>query len=115
MPYVQSLNVGQPRPVGPRGLVNGIDKSPVDGPLRVAAPGETGGGVEGDAVCDPRHHGGPVQAVYAYAREDLDDWQERLGRPLPSGSFGENLTTAGIDVTGAEIGERWRVGADLVL
>ena len=62
-----------------------------------------------------RNHGGPDQAVYAYAREDLDFWAGELGRPLPDGAFGENLTTSGLDVNGALIGERWRVGPDLVL
>ncbi|NHC47493.1 MOSC domain-containing protein, partial [Motilibacter aurantiacus] len=38
-----------------------------------------------------------------------------LGRPLAAGAFGENLTTAGLDVTHAVVGERWRVGRELVL
>ncbi|MDC0765803.1 MOSC domain-containing protein [Streptomyces sp. HD] len=98
--------------------VTGIDKQPVDGPVRVAAPGPkgTGGsGVAGDEVCSLRHHGGDDQAVYAVAREDLDDWERELGRPLANGGFGENLTTFGLDVSGALIGERWRIGSDLVL
>jgi MOSC domain-containing protein YiiM len=53
--------------------------------------------------------------VYAFAREDLDWWQERLGRPVANGTFGENITTVGLDVTGARLGERWRFGTDLVL
>jgi MOSC domain-containing protein YiiM len=53
--------------------------------------------------------------VYAYAREDLDEWAELLGQELPGGVFGENLTTSGLDVTGALIGERWRIGEDAVL
>ncbi|MEV0260815.1 MOSC domain-containing protein [Streptomyces sp. NPDC050617] len=96
----------------------GIDKRPVDGPVAVAAPGPkgaAGSGVAGDAVCDRRHHGGDDQAVYAYAREDLDFWERELGRELAPGVFGENLTTVGIDVTGALVGERWRVGPDLLL
>ncbi|MEV0278415.1 MOSC domain-containing protein [Streptomyces sp. NPDC050610] len=96
----------------------GIDKRPADGPVAVAAPGPkgTGGsGVAGDAVCDLRHHGGDDQAVYAYAREELDFWERELGRELAPGVFGENLTTAGIDVSGALVGERWRVGPDLLL
>ena len=64
---------------------------------------------------DVAHHGGADQAVYAYAREDLDTWGRVLGRTLPDGVFGENLTTTGIDLTGALIGERWRVGAGVVL
>ncbi|MGW9025424.1 MOSC domain-containing protein [Streptomyces sp. NPDC055722] len=116
-----SLNVGRPVAVDytdqAEGLT-GIDKRPVDGPVRVAAPGPKGtgaSGVAGDAVCDLRHHGGDDQAVYAFAREDLDAWERELGRALPSGSFGENLTTVGLDVSGARIGERWRIGSDLVL
>ncbi|MEU3740679.1 MOSC domain-containing protein [Streptomyces sp. NPDC032198] len=96
----------------------GIDKQPAEGAVRVDAPGAkgvAGSGVAGDEVCDLRHHGGDDQAVYAYAREDLDAWERLLGRPLPHGSFGENLTTSGLDVSGAKIGERWRVGPDLLL
>jgi len=33
-----------------------------------------------------------------------------MGIELPPGTFGENLRTIGIDVTGAEIGERWQIG-----
>jgi len=53
--------------------------------------------------------------VYAYAREDLDHWESVLGRTLPGGVFGENLTTTGVDVNGAVIGERWRIGDELEL
>ena len=62
-----------------------------------------------------KHHGGADQAVYAYAREDLDVWAAKLRRPLPNGIFGENLTTIGIDVNGALIGERWLIGRSLLL
>ncbi|MEU3525424.1 MOSC domain-containing protein [Streptomyces sp. NPDC038707] len=116
-----SVNLGRPRPVPytsqPDG-VTGIHKQPAEGPVRVAAPGPKGigaGGLAGDAVCDTRHHGGDDQAVYAYAREDLDTWERELGRPLANGCFGENLTTEGLDVSGALVGERWRIGARVVL
>ncbi|AXK34118.1 MOSC domain-containing protein [Streptomyces armeniacus] len=117
---VLSVNVGRPRPNPWKGGPGdtGIDKRPVDGPVAVAVPGPKGTGavgLAGDRVYDVRHHGGPDQAVYAYAREDLDGWEAELGAPLAGGVFGENLTTAGVDVNGALIGERWRVGADVVL
>jgi MOSC domain-containing protein YiiM len=67
-------------------------------------------GLDGDQVSDTVHHGGVDQAVYAFSREDLDAWTERLGQPIPDGMFGENLTTSGIDVNEAEVGERWLVG-----
>ena len=54
------------------------------------------------------------QAVYAFAREDLDWWEGELGREIRNGQFAENLTTSGIDVNEAEVGERWRVGTALL-
>jgi MOSC domain-containing protein YiiM len=116
-----SVNLGMPRAAdytdAPSGTT-GIAKRPAEGPVRVTAPGpkgQGGSGLAGDAVCDLRHHGGNDQAVYAYAREDLDGWERELGREFANGDFGENLTTSGIDVNGARIGERWRIGSDLVL
>ncbi|MGW4222649.1 MOSC domain-containing protein [Streptomyces bauhiniae] len=116
-----SVNLGRPRAVPYTDQaegVTGIDKRPVEGPVRVAAPGPKGvggSGLAGDAVCELRHHGGDDQAVYAFAREDLDDWERELGRSLSNGFFGENLTTEGLDVSGALIGERWRIGSQVVL
>ena len=116
---VISVNVGRPQPNPWKGIgATGIDKRPVDGRVAVTAPGPKGTGdvgLAGDRVYDVAHHGGTDQAVYAYAREDLDHWEAELGRPLADGSFGENLTTSGLDVNGALIGERWRIGPDLVL
>ncbi|MEW2413554.1 MOSC domain-containing protein [Streptomyces sp. NPDC046866] len=119
--HVISVNTGRATAsphTDAEGGVTGIGKRPVPGPVRVFAPGPRGvgaSGVEGDAVCDLRHHGGDHQAVYAYAREDLDWWEGQLGRELPGGVFGENLTTSGIDVNGALLGERWRIGSEVVL
>ncbi len=67
-------------------------------------------GLEGDRVCDTKNHGGPDQAVYCYSQEDADWWAGELGREIPSGLFGENLRTEGLDVTNALIGEVWRLG-----
>lgn len=112
---VESVNVGTAKPYRAKVGRSGIDKLPADGPVRVGVPGAGGSGLAGDAICDTDHHGGPDQAVYAYAREDLEVWAAQLGRPLRGGFFGENLTTIGLDVDGAVIGERWAIGADLVL
>jgi MOSC domain-containing protein YiiM len=114
-----SVNVSQPRPNPWKQVkLTGIDKRPVAGPVMVTVPRAKGMGMvglAGDRVYDVLNHGGPDQAVYAYAREDLDFWAGELGRPLSNGMFGENLTTSGADVNGALIGERWRVGADVIL
>jgi MOSC domain-containing protein YiiM len=97
----------------------GIDKRPTDGTIPVRAPGPMhgglGSGIVGDVIGNPKLHGGDDQAVYAYAREDLDAWAARLDREFTNGMFGENITTEGIDVSGAVIGERWRIGSDGVL
>ncbi|HEY7597989.1 MAG TPA: MOSC domain-containing protein [Actinophytocola sp.] len=119
MGVLKSVNVGVPRK-NPWKTVRttGIDKRPVDGPVAVAAPGPKGTGavgLAGDRVYDVAHHGGDDQAVYAYAREELDVWAARLRRTLPAGVFGENLTTTGLDVDGALIGEHWRVGPAVLL
>jgi MOSC domain-containing protein YiiM len=115
---VLSVNLGRATTFNFKALPTGIAKRPVGHSVMVTAPGPkgiAGSGLAGDAVCDRRHHGGNDQAVYAYAREDLDVWADELGRPLANGSFGENLTTSGIDITNAVIGEQWRVGRTLVL
>lgn len=104
-----------PADLGP-GWRSGIDKRPSSEALSVRAPGPRqgglGSGVVGDSICDPRHHGGDDQAVYAYAREDLDDWQSRLDREITNGVFGENITTSDVDVTNCLVGERWSIGSD---
>ncbi|MEO3759282.1 MOSC domain-containing protein [Mycobacterium sp. B14F4] len=94
----------------------GIDKVAAQQDVMVRAPGPMrggqGSGLVGDTIGNQKLHGGDDQAVYVYAREDLDGWETRLERPLTNGMFGENLTTTGIDVTNTLIGERWRVGDD---
>jgi len=106
-----SVNVGQPRPVtsGRHTVDTAIWKGPVDGPVRVR-----GVNLDGDAQADRSVHGGPDKAVYAYAVEEIRDWETELGRPLEIAAFGENLTTEGIDVSGALAGQRWRIGTTLL-
>jgi MOSC domain-containing protein YiiM len=117
MANVLTVNLAHPRPNSDKGsLLTGIDKRPTDDTVTVCAPGPMhgglGSGLLGDYIGDSQHHGGDDQAVYAYAREDLDVWEQELKRALDNGMFGENFTTAGLDVTGAHVGERWQVGSD---
>lgn len=108
---MRSVNVGMPVDHAWAGKLGrtAIEKHAVSGPVQVDALG-----LDGDQVADTKHHGGVHQAVYAFAREDLDAWQSRLGMELSDGQFGENLTTTGIDVNAALIGERWRIGSALL-
>jgi MOSC domain-containing protein YiiM len=115
LPRLLSVNVGHLTPnADSRRRPTGIDKRPVDGPIEVRAPGDKltglGSGLVGYEIGDHRHHGGDGQAVYAYGREELDDWGRRLRPELPNGMFGENLTTTGVDVSDALIGEGWPMG-----
>lgn len=100
--------MGLPRKVaaGRRTVTTAIWKEPVPGRVRVR-----GVNVDGDEQADPKFHGGPDKAVYAYAIEDYQWWQAELGAPLEPAAMGENLTLAGVDVTHAVIGERWAVGS----
>lgn len=114
---VLSVNVGGAEPVPGLKRPSGIRKRPVER-IEVRDPGPKhgglGSGVVGDAIVSRKHHGGETQAVYAVAREELDRWGRELGRELPDGMFGENLTTSGLDVDAAEVGEQWRVGLTLL-
>src|ERR1051325_5887717 len=108
---IVSVNVARPRAF----LFNGkpvksaIWKSPVEG--RVAARGVN---LAGDDQADRKAHGGPDKAVYAYAVEDLRWWEPEVGRSLAYGELGENLTTAGVEVNTALVGERWAIGTTVL-
>ncbi len=111
MSRIISVNVGELRLVEFRdhSVTTGIFKYPVEGPVRVE-----GVNLVGDEQADRRVHGGVDKAVYAYASEDYEWWSGQLGRTLPPGMFGDNLTTEGIDIGSAVVGQRWRIG-DVVL
>ncbi|MBF4462840.1 MULTISPECIES: MOSC domain-containing protein [unclassified Rathayibacter] len=88
--------------------VTAIDKRPVEGPVVVRELG-----LYADVQADRAHHGGEDKALYAYSSEDAQWWEQQLGRELPPGRFGENLRSEGLEVSGAVIGERWRIGASV--
>lgn len=108
---VESVNVSAVRTVqyGSQTVTTGIFKTAVSGPIALR-----GVNLAGDDQADRTVHGGEERAVYAYAMEDYAWWQKQLDRSLPPGQFGENLSTLGIDVTNALVGERWRVGSALL-
>ena len=90
--------------------VTAIDKRAVEGPVQVYALGLTA-----DLQADRKHHGGESKAVYAYSQEDAAYWEAELGEAVPPGRFGENLRVAGIEASRAVVGERWQIGAAVVL
>src|SRR6516162_4008018 len=108
---VLSVNVGGVRAFEYNGRParSAIWKSPVPG--RIAARGVN---LAGDDQADRQAHGGPDKAVYAYAVEDARWWEQQIGRSLAYGEFGENLTTEGIEVNEALVGERWAIGTSVL-
>jgi MOSC domain-containing protein YiiM len=108
---VLGVNVGTPREFDYNGRParSAIWKSPVAGRIRAR-----GVNLDGDDQADRQAHGGPDKAIYAYAVEDSRWWEHQLGRPLVYGELGQNLTTEGIEVNDALVGERWQVGTLLL-
>jgi MOSC domain-containing protein YiiM len=105
--HLVQVSVGRPRPVerNHRYGRTAIYKNAVDGPVRAA-----GVNLDGDDQADRNAHGGYDKAIYAYADEDRSWWESETGRTIERAAFGENLTTSGIDVTNAVIGEQWAIG-----
>lgn len=103
---ITSVNVGEKSPleVGKRKTLTGIFKQPVDHTVEVKPLGITG-----DKVLDARHHGGLDQALYLYRTEDYEFWATQLGRAMPPGMFGDNLTIAGLPSTGLNVGDQLRL------
>ncbi|MFT2016909.1 MOSC domain-containing protein [Streptomyces sp. 796.1] len=110
MGNVISVNTGPivPAEFARRRGRSAIKKLPTTGRVKVGPLG-----LEGDEQAE-YFHGGELQAVYAYAREDLDWWSERLQRPLRNGIFGENLDLIDFDASGAVLAEKWQVGEVLL-
>jgi MOSC domain-containing protein YiiM len=108
-PTIRSVAVGTPVEVdGPKPgtrTLTAYGKRPVEGPVAVLAEN-----LEGDRQADLENHGGPHKSVYCYAAEDVAWWRDELGREVEDQMFGQNLTTAGLDLRRAVVGERWRIG-----
>lgn len=107
---ISSINIGKcvnPKWAAARNQ-SAIQKLPITTQIAV-----TKQGLQGDEQAAD-FHGGALQALYVYSREDLDWWSEELGRPLRNGMFGENLDLTGFDVNGALLAERWRSGEVLL-
>ncbi len=108
---IVSVNVGTPRATEWLGRIvtSAIWKSPAADRVRVE-----GVNLAGDNQADRRVHGGRDKAVYAYAVEDYAWWAASAAvspGAFSAGAFGENLTTEGLDLGAAAIGDRWRIGS----
>lgn len=102
-----SVNIGAAEPIAyaKASGMTGIYKRAAGGPVFV---GELG--LAGDTICDTENHGGADQAVYVYGATDYEWWSSELGRELAPGTFGENLTIAGLESAQLAIGDRLQIG-----
>ena len=82
-----------------------IDKRPVGDAVEVRELG-----LVGDRQCDTTSHGGRDRALYAYAAEDAACCPFLHGARAAV-THAASFATAGLNITGALIGERWRFGS----
>jgi MOSC domain-containing protein YiiM len=104
MARLVSVNRGSARHIPGYRALTGIIKVPV-----ARAEIERLGLVD-DAICDRKHHGGADQAIYIYFADDYQFWADELGRRIEPGTFGDNLTIAGVEGRSVAIGDRFAIG-----
>ena len=102
-----SVNLGSAQQVGP--TVSGIYKTPAHEPVHLGYEG-----LQSDVVCDTRFHGGPDQAVYVYTSDDYLWWTEQLGREILPGTFGDNLTLAGLSSLDVHVEDRFHIDSVVI-
>jgi MOSC domain-containing protein YiiM len=108
-----SLNVARPRLVVYQGktINTGIFKEPVSGPVQLRTLN-----LDGDRQADLSVHGGPYKAVYGYPSEHYPFWRQELPTiDFPWGMFGENFTTSGLAEDELHVGDRFQIGAAIVM
>ena len=105
--HLISVNIGKERTQQRKDFVEttGIYKLPVDKPVEIKSFG-----IEGDAICDKKNHGGPDQAIYVYGGADYAWWSEELGREIAPGTFGDNLTISGLQSARFNVGDYLHIG-----
>ncbi len=103
-----SINIGAERQQQRKDYIEttGIYKLPVDRPVEIKSLG-----IEGDAICDTKNHGGPDQALYIYGGADYAWWSQEIGKELAPGTFGENLTISKLESAQFNVGDYIHVGA----
>jgi MOSC domain-containing protein YiiM len=101
-----SINIGKATPINAKSGLTGIYKQPVQGPVAISRLG-----VPGDAICDTENHGGADQAVYVFGEPDYAHWWQVLGHEIAPGTFGENLTIAGLESSNMNVGDELHIGS----
>ena len=101
------INIGKERQQQRKDYVEttGIYKNPVDGPVEINSLG-----IEGDAICDTKHHGGVDQALYIYGGADYAWWSEKIGKELAPCTFGDKLTISHLESASFNVGDFIHIG-----
>jgi MOSC domain-containing protein YiiM len=86
----------------------GVPKLPV--PSAILTPV----GLTGDSCAHPQYHGGPNQALLLICSEVITELSD-AGYPIFPGALGENLTTRDLDHRQLRIGQRYRIGGDVLI
>ena len=109
--HVASVNISAGTVIEWQGrrVLTGIFKKPVAYRVRVRKHG-----LDGDRQADLTVHGGELKAVYSYSVANYEWWNREMGRVLPPGMFGENLTIDGLDEGAVAVGDRFIVGTTIL-
>ncbi len=112
-PTIVSIQVGKPeerietrfQDGEPESWTSGIFKVPVTGRVWVGKQN-----LDGDGQADLRYHGGVDRPILAYSADHYESWKAEFGYAFPNGSFGENLTVAGLAEDTVCLGDTYRIG-----
>ena len=102
-----SINIGKARTQQRKDYIEttGIYKMPVDGSVGINSLG-----IDGDVICDTKHHGGPDQAIYVYGGADYDWGSNELKKEIAPGTFGDNLTISELESAQFNVGDYLQIG-----
>lgn len=114
---VLSIQVGLPKEFLHQGKADnaettwssGIYKDTIEGPLFVDSEG-----VAGDGQADLKHHGGPDRRLLIFSKGHYPYFEEFIGKEIPHGGFGENLTVDNFNEDEVCIGDTYRIGGAVI-
>ena len=102
-----SINIGKEQTQQRKDFIEttGIYKMPVNEPVKIKSLG-----IDGDAICDVKSHGGVDQALYIYGGADYAWWSNELGKEPAPGTFGDNLTISDLESAQFNVGDYLHIG-----
>jgi MOSC domain-containing protein YiiM len=102
-----SINIGKERTQQRKDYIEttGIYKMPVNEPVEIKLLG-----IDGDAICDTKNHGGVDQALYIYGGGDYAWWSNEIGKEIAPGTFGDNLTISELESAQFNVGDILHIG-----